>query len=373
MTDVSTLPSVELGVLDLSRSGGGAGHNPGCQTARQGHYHNPPTVFRVEWLLSTTSFAEFLLWITPNCVGGRRYNSNMRSKLASGRDAVMAVLDRYRMIVSELVDLPLDALAVPDLFAVLDTMETGRCQVSGIEHQAINRIAAQATPEQIGTSLKKVLAERLRIRPGEAKRRIGDAERLGARTSMTGEPLTPLWAATAAGQRAGEINTDHVREIGRFFAQLPCWIDEATRERAERQLAANARQHRPDELRILADKLADCLNPDGNFTDEDRCHRRGISIGRQGIDGMSPITGWLNPEVRAGLDAVLSKTRCSVSGRPRPCAIRPMSHPPWTAPPRPRRSKPIPAPQPNAITMRSTRCAAACWRPASWVAITACR
>jgi Domain of unknown function (DUF222) len=231
----------------------------------------------------------------------------MRSKLASGRDAVMAVLDRYRMIVSELVDLPLDALAVPDLFAVLDTMETGRCQVSGIEHQAINRIAAQATPEQIGTSLKKVLAERLRIRPGEAKRRIGDAERLGARTSMTGEPLTPLWAATAAGQRAGEINTDHVREIGRFFAQLPCWIDEATRERAERQLAANAGKHRPDELRILADKLADCLNPDGNFTDEDRARRRGITLGRQGDDGLSRISGYLTPEARAGLDAVLSK------------------------------------------------------------------
>ena len=48
------------------------------------------------------------------------------------------------------------------------------------------------------------------------------------------------------------------------------------------------------------------LNPDGDFTDEHRARRRGISIGAQGRDGMSAITGWLDPELRAGLDAVLA-------------------------------------------------------------------
>ena len=33
----------------------------------------------------------------------------------------------------------------------------------------------------------------------------------------------------------------------------------------------------------------------------------GITIGRQGRDGMSKITGWLDPQLRAGLDAVLAK------------------------------------------------------------------
>ena len=80
-------------------------------------------------------------------------------------------------------------------------------------------------------------------------------------------------------------------EIRRFFNQLPSWVDESTRARAERDLAEQAAKFRPDELRVLADKLADCLNPDGNFTDEDRAARRGITIGRQQIDGMSPIKG----------------------------------------------------------------------------------
>src|SRR6202034_4701891 len=57
----------------------------------------------------------------------------------------------------------------------------------------------------------------------------------------------------------------------------------------------------------LAEKLTDCLNPDGDFTDADRARRRGLSIGRQDIDGMSPISGWLNPEARATLDAVFAK------------------------------------------------------------------
>src|SRR5262249_37667354 len=99
----------------------------------------------------------------------------------------------------------------------------------------------------------------------------------------------------------------HVKEIRRFFKQLPCWVDESTRERAEKTLAQEAPKVRPDELGMLAERLADCLNPDGNFTDEDRTRRRGITIGRQGGDGMSRVSGYLTAEARAGLDAVLSK------------------------------------------------------------------
>ena len=126
---------------------------------------------------------------------------------------VLDRVERFRAAAAELLDLPLDVFGVPDLLAVLDATETVRCQTPVIEHEAINRIAAQATPEQIGGSLKKTLAARLRIRPGEARRRIADAEMLGTRTTLTGEPLAPLWTATAAGQRAGDINSDHVAEI----------------------------------------------------------------------------------------------------------------------------------------------------------------
>jgi len=70
------------------------------------------------------------------------------------------------------------------------------------------------------------------------------------------------------------------------------------------QLARLGGEHRPDELSKLAEKLTDCLNPDGTFSDNDRARRRGIVIGKQGFDGMSPISGYLTPEARATLDAV---------------------------------------------------------------------
>jgi hypothetical protein len=234
----------------------------------------------------------------------------MCSNVLPSRDQVLGLVDDYRSAVTALAALPpaaLDALNFPDLAAVLDTMETGRRQTPVLEHAALNALTAVATPEQVGGSVKRYLADRLRIHPAEAHRRIADAEALGARRTLTGEPLPPVWRATAQGQRAGAINSGHVREIARFFHKLPGWVDAATREIAEQTLAAHATKVRPDELRKLADILADCLNPDGNYTDDDRARARGLTIGPQDSDGMVPFKGWLTPEAAAGIEAILGK------------------------------------------------------------------
>jgi hypothetical protein len=98
-----------------------------------------------------------------------------------------------------------------------------------------------------------------------------------------------------------------VAVIRGFWHRLPDFIDVETRQKAEAQLARLGGEHRPDELSKLADKLTDCLDPDGSFTDEDRARRRGVTVGNQGSDGMSPITGYLTPEARATIDAVFAK------------------------------------------------------------------
>ncbi len=110
-----------------------------------------------------------------------------------------------------------------------------------------------------------------------------------------------------AGQAAGRIGAEQVRIIRTFFAQLAHVVDEPTRADAEQKLAAVAGGYRPDELGRFAHWYAGVLNPDGNFSDSDRARRRGVSVGPQGADGMSAIRGWLSPELRAGLDAVLAK------------------------------------------------------------------
>ncbi|ODR03732.1 hypothetical protein AWC26_01160, partial [Mycobacterium shimoidei] len=141
----------------------------------------------------------------------------------------------------------------------------------------------------------------------EANRRIGEAADLGPRRAMTGEPLEPVLAASAAAQRAGTIGGGHVAVIRRFYHRLPEAVDIDTAGHAEAQLAAHGEEFRPDELALLADRLTDCLNPDGDFTDTDRARRRGLVLGRQDGEGMSKISGYLTPQARATVEAVFAK------------------------------------------------------------------
>lgn len=84
-------------------------------------------------------------------------------------------------------------------------------------------------------------------------------------------------------------------------------MDVFTREAAESDLAEKATQFDPDYLAKLAYRLAGYLNPDGSYSDEDRARRRGLTLGKQDLDGMSPLRGWPTPEARASLEAVLAK------------------------------------------------------------------
>uniref|UniRef100_UPI00389A7BBC DUF222 domain-containing protein n=1 Tax=Mycobacterium sp. HUMS_1102779 TaxID=3383487 RepID=UPI00389A7BBC len=57
----------------------------------------------------------------------------------------------------------------------------------------------------------------------------------------------------------------------------------------------------------LAEQLDNALNPDGNYTDEDRARRRALILGAQGPDKMSRLSGWITPELRATLEALWAK------------------------------------------------------------------
>ena len=131
----------------------------------------------------------------------------------------------------------------------------------------INQLGAQAGEEELGGTLRCALADRLRITKAEAGRRIAEAEDLGERRALTGEPLAPQLTATAAAQRDGLIGDGHVKVIRSFFAHLPAEVDLGTREAAEADLARKAGEYRPDELAKYAGRIMDWLHPDGEFSD----------------------------------------------------------------------------------------------------------
>ena len=232
---------------------------------------------------------------------------------------------------TKLDELDKDPLSNAERIQVLERRERWRRRLPAGEHALLVELA-YAPVEEIGGRPAHVLADRLRIYRRDARRRLEEAIDLGPRRALSGAPLAPKLQATAAGQAAGDISVGQVAIIREFLAQLPCWVDEATRGEAEATLAAIAARYRPDELKRFADWYATVLNPDGDFSDEHRARRRGVVIGRQHHDGMSAITGWLDPELRAGLDAVLAKLAApgmcnprdempSIAGQPSPEAL----------------------------------------------------
>ncbi len=228
-------------------------------------------------------------------------SSSSREEIASVLDALDADLDRA-------CALSFAALTTPERLRILARLETVARRLPVPGHELINQLAAQSDPTELGGKLSHALADRLRITRSEARRRVAQAADLGPRRAVTGEALSPLLTATAAAQRAGQIGTGHVAVIRGFVHQLPHWVDLDTRDCAEKHLAQLAAGFRPDQVAQAADVLTDCVNPDGSYTDQDRARRRGLTLGNQGPDGMSALRGWLTPEARATLEAVLAKT-----------------------------------------------------------------
>jgi hypothetical protein len=223
------------------------------------------------------------------------------------REALTAAFDALEAAVDKVVALEFDALTTPERLALLQRCEHVRRRLPAVEHGLINQLARQATPDELGGKLTHAVAEWTLISRAEASRRINEAADLGDRRGLAGEPLPPMMAATAAAQRAGQLGAGQVTVIRRFCRQLPGFVDAQTREDAERHLAKLGSQYRPEQLAGLADHLTDCLNPDETYSDDDRARRRGLTLGKQQTDGMSELHGWLTPEARAGLEAVLAK------------------------------------------------------------------
>lgn len=226
---------------------------------------------------------------------------------SSSREEAVAAFDNLDTALNRVLKVSPDDLTIPECLAMLQRCEKIRRRLPAAEHPFINKLADQTDQTELGGKLPFALAERLHISRGEASRRIHEAADLGPRRTLTGQPLPPLLTATAAAQRAGHLGPAHVQVIRCFLHQLPHHVDLPTREKAEAELATLGGRFRPDQLHKLATKLADCLNPDGNYNDTDRARRRSIILGNQGPDGMSAISGYLTPEARATVDAVLAK------------------------------------------------------------------
>lgn len=224
-------------------------------------------------------------------------------------EAMIAALDDLDAAWDKVASLPVHAFGPGAALDVLTRLETHRRRQPTTENALLVHLQAQCAAKQMGAkSWRAVLSQRLGISGSDAGRRLAEAAQLGPRRAVTGQPLEPQLPGTAAAQARGEIGTEHVTVIRDFMDHLPTDIDPDTRVTAEAQLSGLAGTLTPDGLRKVARQLMGYLDQDGTLDDErEHARKRGLTIGRQELDGMSRLTGWIDPELRATLDAIFAK------------------------------------------------------------------
>jgi hypothetical protein len=83
---------------------------------------------------------------------------------SSDREGVLGVFDALGADMDQACELSFEALTVPELLNLLERWETLRRHMPVIDHGPINQLAARADDTQLGATLPRALADRLRNR-----------------------------------------------------------------------------------------------------------------------------------------------------------------------------------------------------------------
>ncbi|WP_166741646.1 HNH endonuclease signature motif containing protein [Cumulibacter soli] len=222
-------------------------------------------------------------------------------QLQVGLDALLAIGERGDF----------QALDVECLLKLAGEFEAHRACSVLFDNRVIE--AAREDPSfTVITGEKRVargLARALRIGVGEANARERRAQQLLPRDGFSQGELPPKLPRLADAIRDGEVTVGQVDEIGAAMRRIDSNtdVDASLREQAEETLVSYVGALPPADLRSVGEKLDEVLLPDGRSPDSKVTDaRRGLRVGRQRYDGTYAISGYLNPAVKAQLDAVLS-------------------------------------------------------------------
>jgi len=225
------------------------------------------------------------------------------------RERIDAALDAIDAAHDQLRDTPSDLVSNRFRVDVAERLETQERTNRGLMYRIFAEIADP--PDEAGSiaQMRSVLWQRLRITPNEITRRFRLAVRIRPRRSLTGPSLPPELPTLADAVEAGAVGDDHIRSVCRAIDALPGCVSPTDTTAAERTLVKHATKVDAGIVVKLGQRIADYLNPDGLFSDEDRARRRGLHLGQQGPDGMSRLSGLLDPEARAYFEAIEAAVR----------------------------------------------------------------
>lgn len=225
------------------------------------------------------------------------------------RERIISALDAIDHAHDLLRDTPSWLIGNTFRVDVAERLETQERTNRGLMYRIFAELADP--PDDAGSlaQVRSMLWKRLRITPGEITRRFRLAARIRPRRSLTGPPLPAELPELAAAVERGVVGDDHIRSVCRAIDLLPTCVSPTDIEAAELTLVEHASQVDAGIVAKLGQRIAEYLNPDGLFSDEDRARRRGLHLGAQRPDGMSRLSGWLDPETRAYVEAVDAAVR----------------------------------------------------------------
>nr|WP_046283490.1 HNH endonuclease signature motif containing protein [Mycobacterium sp. UM_NZ2] len=238
----------------------------------------------------------------------------------AAREQVCAALDAIDAAHSVLRATSTDLVGNAIRIEVADRLENQERVNRGLMYRIFGELADPPDGSGSIAEARAAVWKRLRITPREITRRCRLAARIRPRRSLTGTVIPPELPALATAVESGSIGEDHIRAICQAVDVLPGSVTPPQIAQAEAALVSHASRVDAGVLTKIGQRIADHLNPDGLFSDRDRARRRSLTLGRQGPDGMSKLTGLLDPQTRAYFEAVAAAVR---PGRHNPDATAP--------------------------------------------------
>ncbi len=223
----------------------------------------------------------------------------MKSGAVAGRETVQHALADHAASTKALLDADFTAFDTAELLAIQSERERRARAEEMVGHRIQAALMARASVHEIGgKSWVDVLATRMRLSRAEAGRRVRDAELLGPRHAIGGQPLEPALPACAAALTEGSISVGHVAVIRSLLKSVSGRMSGTGIARLEAALVTAGKTTFPEALREAAQRVLYKLNQDGDGPDEAR-HKRGITLGPQDPDGLVRISGWVDAELAA--------------------------------------------------------------------------
>ena len=157
-----------------------------------------------------------------------------------------------------------------ELVEFMQTFEQSRNKLSLVDHAVIAEAERQNLPTVLCQgNMRRVLTSALSLSRPEAARRVKAAAAVGGRVSMLGEALEPTRPHLAAAQRSGEVSPEKVAIIINALEKVDRrGFEPAAIDLGEQLLADQAPLLPPEDLKTVADRVVDAIDPDGTLPDE---------------------------------------------------------------------------------------------------------